>query len=119
MGAAILAIRFFLELCLLAALAVGGWTLAGGGIDGGLLAVFALVVVATVWGVWIAPRSKRRLTDPLRFTLEVVLFLLGAMALWTAWTPVVGIVFAVASIVIAVLTRVVGEPTPEPRRADS
>ena len=119
MRAAILGLRFVLELCLLGAFAVGGWTLAGGGIVGVLLAVFEVVVVATIWGVWIAPRSRRRLDDPVRFAFEVVLFLLGAMALWTAWSPVVGIAFAVASIVMAALTRLVGEPTREWWRAAS
>lgn len=111
----ILALRFLLELCLLAAVAVGGWALAGGGVLGGVIAVAAAIVVAAVWGMWIAPRAGRRLADPARFALEVVLFLVGGAALWVVWTPLVGVVFAVASIATAALTRVVGELVPETR----
>jgi uncharacterized protein DUF2568 len=105
----ILALRFLLELCLLAAFAWGGWNLAGGGFVGVLVAAFEVVVLAVIWGLWIAPRSRRRLADPARFVLEVVLFVVGGWSLWVAWTPVAGIVLAVASIVVAALTRVVGE----------
>ena len=117
MRAAILGLRFLLEICLVAAFAWGGWSVAGGGILGGLAAAFEVVVLAIVWGLWIAPRSGRRLADPARFVLEVVLFVLGGWSLWIAWTPVAGVVLTVVSIVVAALTRVVGEPVPTARRA--
>jgi Protein of unknown function (DUF2568) len=108
----ILGIRFVLELGLLASLAAGGWELAGGGLVGAGLATAAAIGGAAVWGAWIAPRSKRRMPDPQRFTLEVVLCALGGVALWAAWTPAAGIVFAGASTAVAALTRVVGESAP-------
>lgn len=107
----ILAIRFLLELCLLVALGVGGWALAGGGVIGGLLSVVAAVAGAVVWGLWIGPRSSRRLPDPARFALEAALFAVGGAALWVVWAASAGVVFVAASIVVAALTRVVGEPT--------
>jgi hypothetical protein len=110
MRAAILGIRFLLELCLLGALGAGGWALAGGGVAGGVVAVIAALAAAAVWGAWIAPRASRRLRDPARFALETVLFVLGGAALWIAWAPVEGAIFTLASIVVAALTRVVGEP---------
>jgi hypothetical protein len=112
MRAAVLACRFLFELCLLGALAVGGWALADGGALGGLLAVIAASAGGAAWAVWIAPRSQRRLPDPRRFVLELALFVLGAASLWIAWTPTVGVVFGVASAVVAALTRLVAEPTP-------
>jgi Protein of unknown function (DUF2568) len=107
---AFLGLRFLLELCLLGALGLGGWEIADGGFLGVLVGVAAAVIGAAIWGVWIAPRARRRLPDPARFALETALFVLGAVALWMAWTPLAGIVFAVASIAVAALTRVVREP---------
>jgi hypothetical protein len=110
MRAGILGIRFLLELCLLGALGGGGWALAGGGVLGGFAAVAAALAGAAVWGAWIAPRARRRLRDPGRFALETVLFVLGGAALWIVWAPLAGAVFGIGSIVVAALTRVVGEP---------
>ena len=112
MRGAVLGIRFLLELGLLGALAAGGWALAGGGVLGVVLAVAAAVAGAAVWGVWIAPRSPRRLPDPARLALEVALFVLGGVALWAVASAAAGVAFAVAAVVVAVLTRVVGEPAP-------
>jgi NhaP-type Na+/H+ or K+/H+ antiporter len=110
LSAAILTTRFLLELCLLGALGTGGWALAGGGVLGGVAAVAAALAGALVWGAWIAPRARRRLRDPARFALETVLFVLVGAALWVVWAPLAGVLFAAASIVVAALTRVVGEP---------
>jgi hypothetical protein len=107
---ALLGLRFLLELCLLGALGLGGWAIAEGGPLGALAGVAAAAIGAAIWGAWIAPRAKRRLPDPARFALETALFVLGAVALWVAWTPLAEVVFAVASIAVAALTRVVQEP---------
>jgi hypothetical protein len=64
---------------------------------------------------WIAPRSRRRLSDPARLALEVALFVLGGASLFVVWGPPPSVVFTVASIVVAVLTRRVGEPLPHMR----
>jgi Protein of unknown function (DUF2568) len=107
---AILGLRFLLELCLLGALGVGGWAIAQGGLLGVFVGIAAAVIGAAVWGAWIAPRARRRLPDPARIAVESVLFALGALGLWVVWAPLVGVVFAVASIAVAALTRVAGEP---------
>jgi hypothetical protein len=70
----LLAVRFASELTLLAAAA---WA-AGGRLHSTALAalagVAAALVVAAVWGLWVAPASRRRLPDPARLGVEVVLF---------------------------------------------
>ena len=114
MRGAVLGLRFVLELCLLGALGLGGWAVTDGGPLGALVGVAAAVVGAVIWGTWIAPRARRRLPDPARFALETALFILGAAALWVAWAPPAGVVFAAASIVVAALTRVVREPGSPP-----
>jgi hypothetical protein len=45
-----------------------GWTVTP------LLGIVLPIVVALVWGAWIAPRARRRLPDPGRLALELVIF---------------------------------------------
>lgn len=71
---ALLAVRFLAELGMLACLAVGGWH-HGGSVPGSVVLVVVLpLAAAAVWGRWIAPRAPRRLRDPGRLGVEVVLF---------------------------------------------
>ncbi len=95
MPALSLALRFVLELCLLAALAIAGARLGGrgararagrrpAGAGGGDL------------GRWIAPKARRRLRDPARLALELVLFALAAGALIGAGLAAAGIALGVA-----------------------
>jgi len=85
-----LALRFLLELTLLAGLAISGARLADG-LAGLLLAVGLPVVVAVVWGAFIAPRAQRRLRDPARLAVEILLFTTGAVALVAAGLAAAGI----------------------------
>ena len=52
------------------------------GLSGGLTAV--------IWGLLIAPKASHRLTDPWRFVMEIVLFAVGAGALYLAGRPSAG-----------------------------
>ncbi len=102
----VLTVRFLTELALLAGLAVAGARLGGTlpvSILGGVLAPAS---AATIWGVAIAPRARRRLVEPARFVLEFALFSLAGVALAASGLPAWGIVLAVAGIGFAVLTRV-------------
>ncbi len=110
--ALVLATRFLLELGLLATFGVAGWDVGGGGVLGAVVAVAFAAGGAAVWGTWIGPKSGRRLHDPRRLGIEIALFGLGGVALWLVWTPAAGIALAIASTVVAVLTRMVGEPPP-------
>ena len=63
------------------------------------------VAGAAIWGLFIAPRARRRLREPVRFLVEFVLFaatgvLLGLVG-WVVW----GIALAVVGIGAAALTR--------------
>jgi hypothetical protein len=73
--AALLVLRFVAELGLLAALAWGGWHLAGSTALSIVAAVLLPAVAALVWWRWVAPRATRRLRDPARAAVEVVLFM--------------------------------------------
>ncbi len=110
---AALALRFALELCLLAAVAVWGWNAAGGGAPGVALAVAAVAAVAVVWGALVAPRAARRLTDPGRLLLEFAIFAVGGLGLAAAGRTGAGIILAAGSALVAVLVRALGgEPEP-------
>jgi hypothetical protein len=90
-----LALRFGLELCLLGALVVWGfsledtWARIAVGVGAPLLA-------AVVWGVFVSPKAARRLDDPVRLALELVLFAAGTAALAASGHAVLAVAFAVA-----------------------
>lgn len=93
-------IRFLLELCLVAALAVAGASISW------WAAILLPLLLCVIWGLWIAPKATRRLTDPARLALEIVLFVGGGLALAAAGHRTTAIVLAAASIIVAVGLRV-------------
>ena len=96
MKAGNLAVRFLLELCLLAAWAVIGWQVVGPVVLRVLLAILLPALAATAWGRWVAPRATRRLDDPARFAVEAALFAGAAIGLAVAGWPLWGGVLAAA-----------------------
>jgi len=105
--AAALTLRFACELAMLVGVGWCGWE-----VTPVLGFVFPLVFVV-VWGLLLAPKAARRLRDPWRFALELVLFALATAAFVSVGEAVVAIVFAVAAVVTAVVVRVWPE-MPEP-----
>lgn len=89
MKAANLVVRLLLELGALVGLAVAGWRLGAGSAARLGLAVAAPAVFAAVWGALVAPKARRRLADPARLGLEVVLFALVGAALVVAGAPLI------------------------------
>ena len=77
---AVEALRFLLELAALAAFAAWGWAAGGGGVTGAALALVAVAAAVLVWGRFVAPKSRRRLTDPARLGVEVAFFLAAGAA---------------------------------------
>jgi hypothetical protein len=118
LGAFILGVRFLTELALIAAAAWAGAARTRSIPLGIALGVLAAVVVATVWGVWIAPASRRRLPDPVRLLLELVLFAAAAAGLVLAGRSVVGAVIGVVGAVTAVAVRFVRQPERAAQRED-
>jgi hypothetical protein len=76
-----LGLRFVIELCLLAAFAYWGSRVSDSTAVNVAVAIAAPLAAAAIWGLWIAPKSQRRLPEPRRFALELVLFGLAAAAL--------------------------------------
>src|SRR5215469_322659 len=104
---AVLAIRFGTELALLAVLVILGLNAGIATADRIVLAVACPVVAAIIWGIAIAPQARRRLADPLRFAVEVVLFGASATGLGVEGSVIWAVIFAVVTIGVAALVRVV------------
>jgi Protein of unknown function (DUF2568) len=104
--AAMLTVRFLVELATLAALAVAGAS-AGTGLGWRIvLAIGGPVLLAIIWGLVMAPLARRRIADPARLVVEVVLFLLAALALALVGDVVAAVVYGVIAVGAALLTRV-------------
>lgn len=86
------ALRFFLELGMLAAVAYWGWWEAHGVLRWVLVFAAPAVVIA-VWGRFMAPKSSHRVRDPWRLALELLLFGSAVAALARADDPIGAIVF--------------------------
>ena len=84
-----LAIRFALELVLLAGLAYWGWHLGGGGATGVLLAVLLPVVAGALWGIFrtLGDHGGRPVVPVpgiVRFGLEIALIGIATYGVWTS-----------------------------------
>jgi len=87
-------LRFLLELAALAAVAYWGVAVGEGIVQQGALAVGAVVLLAGIWGLFVAPKAVRRLGDPGRLLVELAVFGVGLGALLSVGQVVVGSVFA-------------------------
>ncbi|MDX3188438.1 YrdB family protein [Streptomyces sp. MN03-5084-2B] len=105
----VLTVRFLTELALLGGLALAGTQLGGGVALAVVDAVLLPVAAAALWGLFIAPRARRRLPEPARFLLEFALFGVAGVVLGLVGWLVVGLVVALAGIGVAALTRVVAK----------
>jgi hypothetical protein len=94
-----LAVRFVLELCMLAGLAFVGFQLATSIAIQISLAIALPLAAAVLWGVAIAPKARRRAPDPGRAALELALFAAATIGLVIAGQPMLGLVLAGAAIV--------------------
>lgn len=89
-----IAVRFLLELCLLAAVAFVGYRLPSQTWMRWLTAGVFAVVTASVWGYFIAPKAEHLLHQPYRLLVELVLFGLAVLGLSLVGQPKLALVFA-------------------------
>src|SRR5256885_15316871 len=101
----VLTIRFLTELALLGGLALAGTQLGGGVALAIVDAILLPGAAAAIWGLFIAPRARRRLPAPGRFLVEFVLFAATGVVLALVGWVVLGIVLSVVGIGGAALTR--------------
>lgn len=98
-----LGLRFVLELCMLVGLGIWGFS------ENIVLGIAAPLAAAVVWGLWIAPKASRRLHDPARLVVELVLFGAAGAALAAADHPLAAAVFLAAVAVSEVLMLAWGQ----------
>ncbi len=96
---------FAVELAVLVTLALAGWRIGSGLAVRLALAILLPVAASTVWGVWIAPMSRRRLSDPMRLAAQIVLFLVTAALAVSTGMVVWGLVVAVVACVTFSIER--------------
>ena len=106
--ALLLGLRFLLELCALAALAVWGGQAGESVFVDVLLAVAAPVVAAVVWGAFVAPRAAVSVREPVRMVIELVVFGAAGLALAEAGHVALGVVFVLVAVANGIAVRVVG-----------
>ena len=87
-----LALSFFLELCMLAALGYWGFTM-GSGATRYLLCLGLPLLAALIWGIFMAPASPRRLRGLAYQVLGLILFGLAFIALYTAGQQALALIF--------------------------
>ncbi len=98
-----LAVRFLLELCMLAAVVYWGFKTQTAWLMKILLGIGLPVLIAVLWGMFIAPRATRPLSGAPRLTLELLPFAAGAAALFASGKPALGWVYVIVLIVNEVL----------------
>jgi Protein of unknown function (DUF2568) len=94
-----LVLRFVLEVWALAALAYGGWHVAGPLWLRVVLAVVLPLVAAVAWGRWVAPKASHPIPDPLRLVPEWFVFGGAAVALAATGHSMLAAVLAVLAAV--------------------
>lgn len=87
---------FLAELAMLAVLAWSGARLGAPHLPAAIVLAICLPLVAAVlWGLWLAPRAKRRLGNPARLIIKLVLFAAAGALLALSGLLVQAIVFCV------------------------
>ena len=104
-----LAVRFFLELCMYAAVGYWGFKTHSSWVLKILLGIGLPVLMAVLWGTFLAPKATRPLSGASFLTLELILFASGAFALFASGKPNPGwiytIVLVINKIVLTVLKQ--------------
>jgi hypothetical protein len=101
-----LAVRFLLELCMLASVGYWGFTTHSSWAMRILLGIGLPVLIATIWGVFMAPRSAHRLHGALFTIMDFILLGSGAVALYASGLVNLAWIYA-AVLVISEILRLV------------
>jgi hypothetical protein len=90
------AVRFACEIAAVVAIVWWGWPVVG---------ILLGIAIIAVWGAWVAPKAQRRLPDPMRLLVELGIFALATVAFVEVGQTVLAVVFAVAAVATAGLSR--------------
>ena len=98
-----LTVRFLLELCLLAAVGYWGFKTHAGWLLKILFGIGLPVLIAILWGMFIAPKAIRPLSGASYLIVELTLLALGSVALFASGKSTLGWVYTTTLIVNKVL----------------
>lgn len=104
-----LAFRFILELTVLVALFLLGVSLSDEVIVQIVLGIGLPLLAMTVWGLFVAPKSVRRLPDPARLGIELLVFGSGVLAFIVSGYVALGVLLAAAAAISLVLMFLWGQ----------
>ncbi len=98
-----LGLRFLLELLILVILGYWGFKTGTTPATRTLLGIGSPVLFAVVWGILMAPKSTMQLSPPWFYIVEVVLFALAILALYSAGKTNLAIAFGALYLVNRIL----------------
>jgi len=101
-----LAVRFLLELCMYAAVGYWGFTTQPSWVLKILLGIGLPVLMAVLWGTFLAPKATRPLSGASFLTLELILFSTGATALFASGKPTLGWIYIIVLTINKILLTV-------------
>ena len=94
-----LGVRFLLELCMLAAVGYWGFKTSSGWLLKILLGIGAPLLIAVIWGTFVAPKAAYPLRGYMLLVLEAALFGSGVAALYATKNYSLALSFAAAVII--------------------
>ena len=99
-------LAFLLELAMIASLGYWGYQSNDNALLKGLLAIGLPLIAIVIWALYFAPKAARRLAIVPGALLSLGLFLLAALALYSANQPAAAMVLAVLAIVNRILVLI-------------
>lgn len=100
---AVVTIFFFLELAMLAAFMYWGFHVDKGMLIKILLGIGTPILVAIIWGTFIAPKASVPVSLPLRIFLQIILFGSAVVALYFSEKRMLATVFGIVVIIEMIL----------------
>lgn len=101
-GAALL-ILFLVELAAIAAFGYWGFNLDKGIILKYLLGIGTPLLVVIFWGAFVAPKASIPVSEPIRLLLQLTVFTLAAIALYSSGQQKLATTFASVALIDAIL----------------
>lgn len=92
-----LGLRFLLEICALVAIGYWGFYIGNG---------IILKTIAAIWGIFGSPNAIVKLSMPVHLFLEIIVFLLPAIALYFAGKPQLAWIYGITVIINRLLMLV-------------
>ena len=94
-----LAIRFFMELAVLIFIGYWGFTIDGNILTKGLVGIGGPLVIALLWGAFVAPKATYSINSLGKIMIEVAIFLLGIYTVYARFGKMAALLLAIMMVV--------------------